>query len=88
MFTKLGDRLAHLHLADGVGVQNKDEHLVPGRGGQPCAPILERMASNGFEGLVVLEINTRKVASRTERIDDLAEALAFARLHLAASSNA
>jgi sugar phosphate isomerase/epimerase len=88
MFTKLGDRLAHLHLADGVGVQNKDEHLVPGRGGQPCAPILERMAGNGFDGLVVLEINTRKAASRTERIDDLTEALAFARLHLAASTSA
>jgi sugar phosphate isomerase/epimerase len=86
MATKLGDRLAHLHLADGVGVTNKDEHLVPGRGTQPCAQILERLASTGFEGLVVLEINTRKASSRTERIDDLAEGLAFARLHLAASA--
>lgn len=88
MFNKLGDRLAHLHLADGVGVANKDEHLVPGRGSQPCAPILERLAGNGFEGLVVLEINTRRVASRTERIDDLAEALTFARQHLTAPSKA
>ncbi|NUW32533.1 sugar phosphate isomerase/epimerase [Nonomuraea sp. SMC257] len=86
MATKLGDRLAHLHLADGLGVTNKDEHLVPGRGSQPCAPILERLANSGYGGLVVLEINTRKAASRTERIDDLAEALAFARLHLAASA--
>ncbi|NUR82940.1 MAG: sugar phosphate isomerase/epimerase [Nonomuraea sp.] len=84
MATKLGDRLAHLHLADGLGVSNKDEHLVPGRGNQPCAPMLERLARNGYSGLVVLEINTRKAASRTERIDDLAEALAFARLYLAA----
>ncbi|GAA4228017.1 sugar phosphate isomerase/epimerase [Streptosporangium album] len=87
MFTKLGDRLAHLHLADGIGVANKDEHLVPGRGGQPCAPILERLAGSGYDGLVVLEINTRKAASRTERIADLTEALAFARLHLATSSS-
>jgi sugar phosphate isomerase/epimerase len=86
MATKLGDRLAHLHLADGLGVTNKDEHLVPGRGNQPCAPILERLAGNGYSGLVVLEINTRKAAGRTERIDDLAEALAFARLHLATST--
>ncbi len=86
MFTKLGDRLAHLHLADGVGIANKDEHLVPGRGNQPCAPILERLAGNGYDGLVVLEINTRKAAGRTERMDDLAEALAFARRHLAAPS--
>lgn len=86
MAVKLGDRLAHLHLADGLGVTNKDEHLVPGRGNQPCAPMLERLAYNGYSGLVVLEINTRKAASRTERIDDLAEGLAFARLHLAAST--
>ncbi|MFI0420140.1 sugar phosphate isomerase/epimerase family protein [Spongiactinospora sp. 9N601] len=86
MAAKLGDRLAHLHLADGVGTPNKDEHLVPGRGGQPCAPILERLATTGYGGLVVLEINTRKAASRSERVDDLAEGLAFARLHLAAST--
>jgi len=85
MATKLGDRLAHLHLADGLGVTNKDEHLVPGRGNQPCAAILQRLAGNGYSGLVVLEINTRKAAGRTERIDDLAEALAFARLYLATS---
>ncbi|WP_219467657.1 sugar phosphate isomerase/epimerase family protein [Nonomuraea rhizosphaerae] len=85
MATKLGDRLSHLHLADGLGVSNKDEHLVPGRGNQPCAAMLERLASSGYGGLVVLEINTRKATSRTERIDDLAEALAFARLYLAAA---
>lgn len=86
MAGKLGDRLAHLHLADGMGVANKDEHLVPGRGNQPCAAVLERLAGTGYGGLVVLEINTRKAASRSERIDDLAEGLAFARLHLAASA--
>ena len=32
----------------------------------------------------MLEINTRKVASHAERLDDLTEALAFTRLHLAA----
>ncbi|MEV8637214.1 sugar phosphate isomerase/epimerase [Streptosporangium sp. NPDC051023] len=88
MFTKLGDRLAHLHLADGLGIANKDEHLVPGRGNQPCAPILERLAGNGYDGLVVLEINTRKAAGRSERMDDLNEALAFARRHLAAPAKA
>lgn len=85
MAGKLGDRLAHVHLADGIGVTNKDEHLVPGRGNQPCAQLLERLANTAYSGLVVLEINTRKAASRSERIDDLAEGLAFARLHLAAS---
>lgn len=85
MAERLGDRLQHIHLADGVGIANKDEHLVPGRGRQPCAEVLEKLAADGFSGHVVLEVNTRRAASRAERMDDLAEALAFARLHLAAA---
>jgi len=81
----LGDRLAHVHLADGVG-SNKDEHLVPGRGGQPCAEVLERLARVGYDGTVVLEVNTRRALSRDEREADLAEGLAFARLNLAAAA--
>ncbi len=80
----MGDRLAHLHLADGSG-SGKDEHLVPGRGGQPCAEILERLARNGFDGSVVVEISTRGKDDDT-RDADLAEALTFARLNMATSS--
>ena len=36
MADELGDRLVHVHMADGTGI-NRDEHLVPGRGAQPCA---------------------------------------------------
>ncbi|MFC5184262.1 sugar phosphate isomerase/epimerase family protein [Actinomadura harenae] len=85
MAIQLGDRLRHVHLADGLGVTNKDEHLVPGRGNQPCGPVLERLAEDGFGGQIVLEVNTRRASSRAERMEDLAEALAFARLHLAAA---
>ncbi|MGH8969776.1 MAG: sugar phosphate isomerase/epimerase family protein, partial [Actinomycetes bacterium] len=81
----LGDRLAHVHLADGVG-SNRDEHLVPGRGGQPCADVLERLARRGFDQTVVLEINTRRAVNRDEREADLAEGLAFARFNLAAAA--
>jgi sugar phosphate isomerase/epimerase len=79
----LGDRLTHVHMADGLG-SAKDEHLVPGRGTQPCADLLERLAAAGFEGTVVVEINTRRAESREQREADLAEALAFTRLNLAA----
>ncbi|WP_425555048.1 sugar phosphate isomerase/epimerase family protein [Kitasatospora arboriphila] len=82
MADRMGDRLAHIHLADGSG-SGKDEHLIPGRGKQPCAVLLERLARNGFDGHVVLEVNTRRSASAAEREADLAEALAFTRLHLA-----
>jgi sugar phosphate isomerase/epimerase len=81
----LGDRLAHVHLADGLG-SNKDEHLVPGRGAQPCTEVLERLARRGYDGTVVLEVNTRRAVNRDEREADLAEGLAFARLNLAAAA--
>jgi sugar phosphate isomerase/epimerase len=83
----LGDRLAHLHLADGSG-SGKDEHLVPGRGGQPCGEVLGLLAQRDFTGVVVVEVNTRRARSRAEREADLAESLAFARLHLAAPGSA
>jgi sugar phosphate isomerase/epimerase len=84
MVGRMGDRLAHVHLADGSG-SAKDEHLIPGRGTQPCAELLEGLARSGFDGHVVLEVNTRRSPGPVEREADLAEALAFTRLHLAAA---
>jgi sugar phosphate isomerase/epimerase len=83
MGATMGERLAHVHIADGVGTA-RDEHLVPGRGTQPCAELLEGLATRDFDGLVVVEINTRKCDNRADRESDLAEALAFTRLNLAA----
>jgi sugar phosphate isomerase/epimerase len=87
MVRRMGDRLAHVHLADGGG-SGKDEHLVPGRGGQPCAELLESLARSRFGGHIVVEVNTRRAMSAAERETDLAEALAFTRLHLAAPAGA
>ncbi|NHA70064.1 sugar phosphate isomerase/epimerase family protein [Phycicoccus flavus] len=81
MVERLGPRLAHLHLADGSG-SPRDEHLVPGRGTQPCGPVLEALAASGFAGDVVVEVGTRR-GDEERRELDLAESLAFARLHLA-----
>lgn len=83
MATDLGDRLTHIHLADGSG-SYKDEHLVPGAGTQPCAQVLETLAAQEFSGSVVAEIGTRKMDD-DEREAALAASLAFARLHLAAA---
>ncbi|MFC7624661.1 sugar phosphate isomerase/epimerase family protein [Microlunatus sp. GCM10028923] len=77
-----GDRLRHVHLTDGNGSM-KDEHLVPGRGDQRAAEVLNHLARRGFTGHVVLEINSRKSETRAKREADLAESLAFARSHLA-----
>jgi sugar phosphate isomerase/epimerase len=82
MAADLGDRLAHVHIADGTGIHGRDEHLVPGRGTQPCAELLQGLAAGGFTGTVVVEISTRKCRSRHERENDLADALGFTRRHL------
>ncbi len=79
MALRLGDRVRHIHMTDGSG-SAKDEHLVPGRGIQPCGQFLEHLAGSGFDGSIVLEINTRR-ATRQQREADLAESLAFTRLH-------
>ncbi len=87
MATAMGDRLAHVHIADGVGGSNRDEHLVPGRGGQPCAALLEGLSrgtftGRPFTGTVVVEVNTHRATHAEQREADLADALAFTRLHL------
>src|SRR5215468_8758813 len=82
MAAELGSRLAHVHMADGTGITNRDEHLVPGRGTQPCASLLGKLAAGGYSGTVVLEVNTRRAPSHEARVADLAEALDFTRRHL------
>lgn len=75
------DRLAHVHLADGTPSM-MDEHLVPGRGDQPCAEVLTELSKRGFRGDVVVEISTRRAYSAAERVADLAASLTFARTYL------
>jgi len=83
MAARMGDRLSHVHLGDGTGL-GRDEHMVPGRGDQPCGPLLEQLARRGYSGSVVVEVSTKRYRDREPREADLAESIAFARLHLAA----
>jgi sugar phosphate isomerase/epimerase len=85
MADTMGSALAHVHLGDGSG-ESRDEHLVPGRGNQPCARLLTSLKGRGFTGAIAVEVSTRRAANRAEREADLAEALAFAREHLGAPS--
>jgi len=89
MAADLGDRLRHVHLADGTGNAAgpiPDEHLVPGRGGQPCAEFLHRLTATGYSGAVVIEVKTNRAPTPQDRVADLAQSLAFARKHLAITS--
>jgi sugar phosphate isomerase/epimerase len=82
MASQLGPRLAHVHLGDGTKPGLPDEHLVPGRGTQPCAELLGKLSADDYRGVVVLEVNTHRAADAAQRAADLAESLAFAREHL------
>ena len=77
---ELGPRLAHLHLTDSTG-SNRDEHLTPGLGTQPCREVMELLPQIGFTGSVAVEVTTRKMKPDA-REEALAESLAFARRHL------
>ena len=82
MAERLGERLRHVHLTDGNG-SAKDEHLVPGRGSMGAARFLRHLATSGFGGEIVVEINTRRCSTRAARKADLRESLEFAREHFA-----
>ncbi len=86
MADELGGRLAHVHMADGTAAGLPDEHLIPGHGTQPCAALLASLGPRGYQGTVVLEVNTRRALNSEERRADLAEALAFTRQHLGAAA--
>jgi sugar phosphate isomerase/epimerase len=86
MAARMGTDLAHLHLADGTG-SNADEHLVPGRGTQPCKEMLEQVARTGLSGAVVIEVSTRRAESAEQREDDLRDSLVFARTHLSGAGD-
>ncbi|NYI99498.1 sugar phosphate isomerase/epimerase [Nocardioides thalensis] len=83
MAERLGPRLRHIHLTDGTG-SAKDEHLVPGRGTVGADAFLRHLTASGFDGEVVLEINTRRCRTVAEREADLRESLEFAIEHLSA----
>lgn len=78
-----GSRLAHVHLCDGIAHledENKifDEHLIPGKGNQPVAEVLQHLAITNWEGHVVAEVNTRKAKTNTQRLNMLKETREYA----------
>lgn len=83
----VGSRLRHIHLCDGSRSSDEgrvfDEHLLPGRGTQPVAEVLELLAAQNWHGSIVAEVNTRKAKTEEERLEMLRETVEFARTHAA-----
>lgn len=81
-FRELGPRLGHVHVTDGRGDSVMDEHLRPGHGTQPVAECLQYLAQTDWEGVVAVEVSTRKAQDAAQRDQWLAETLEFTRRHL------
>lgn len=83
----MGDRLRHVHLCDGLTSMSDgqilDEHLVPGRGNQPVAEVLQYLAAAGWNGSLIAEIHTRSAHGVRGRLEMLVESRAFAQQHIA-----
>lgn len=81
----MGDRLRHVHLCDGSQSQSEgrllDEHLVPGRGTQPVAEVLQHLAGRGWNGSLIAEVHTH--GTERDRLDMLIETREFARRNTA-----
>jgi len=82
----MGDRLRHIHLCDGTRSVHdgnlKDEHLLPGRGTEPVAEVLQMLTENQFTGHVVAEVGLHHVRNARLRLEMLVETAAFAKKHL------
>ena len=85
MADALGDRLAHVHLADGIAARPRTSTWCPGAAASRAPSCWSGWRAAASSGTVVVEVSTRRRRDRAEREADLAEALAFARLHLAAA---
>ncbi|HEY8588740.1 MAG TPA: sugar phosphate isomerase/epimerase [Naasia sp.] len=85
MAQQLGPRLRHVHLCDGSSSGDDgrifDEHLPPGSGTQPVAETLAYLASSGWSGSIVAEVNTRRLRAEQDRLDLLRSTAEFAREH-------
>lgn len=82
----MGEKLRHIHLCDGKRSVHdgnlKDEHLLPGRGTEPVAEVLQMLAANDFTGHVVAEVGLHHIRNPRVRLEMLVETVAFAKKHL------
>jgi sugar phosphate isomerase/epimerase len=81
VYERLKERIVHVHLSDFDG----QEHRRPGQGRLPLAELLQRLARDGYEGVVSLELGPDVLEAEDVgkvRVH-LKRALDFCRTHLA-----
>lgn len=84
-------RLQNVHLSDarrhGKGVRT---HVMPGEGELPLRQLLAKMAQDGYDGLITMELHPREVGyvSRQNQVRRLRQARDFVRAAIAAEDAA
>ena len=80
VYELLKTRLVHVHLSDYDG----REHRLPGHGRLPLAELLSRMATDGYQGHIVVETGPQPLGAGSEKRvrRELEQAVVFCREHL------
>jgi sugar phosphate isomerase/epimerase len=81
--------LRNLHLSDSLGVGPQARtHLMPGEGDLPLRALLAKMAADGYDGLVTMEMHPREVGyvGRQRQLQRLRQALDFVRTAIGAEA--
>lgn len=77
----LKERVRHIHLSNNL-LQGFDDHALPHRGKLPLDRFLHLVGEDGYDGLIVLELNPRSLEAKMGRervIANLRESLEFCR---------
>jgi len=62
VYERLKERIVHVHMSDFDG----NEHRLPGDGHLPLAELLQRLARDGYEGAVTLEVGPEVLEAEDE----------------------
>lgn len=85
-FNKYWHKVRVIHFTDGSkrtrvkGVKGdaiKDEHMLPGKGDMPIREVYALLKEKGWNGETILEINTRKHRTMTNKLPDLTHSLEY-----------
>jgi sugar phosphate isomerase/epimerase len=79
--------LRNLHLSDSIGVGPQARtHVMPGEGDLPLRELLAKMAADGYDGLITMEMHPREVGyiGRRGQLQRLRQALDFVRTAIGA----
>jgi sugar phosphate isomerase/epimerase len=87
---RLGPRVKHIHLSNNY-LKGFDDHELPQAGNLPLDRFLNRIAADGYDGIITLELNPGSLGAKSGRdevVKRLASSLEFCTTHFSGGLNA